>query len=180
MTKQTEIPPIIMPYYFGDQTQYYGPALLWFGKLQNITAPWCSPYPVQFFCTLKEHAKKIKHPMIDLILVVEQCLNLSYNISIKQKENIDLLDERILMTAGVGPGGQARYKTIQSEFQASTQVASKLLNDFEYMRIACCQFVWRSYEYYLELSNNVSEALMLLWSEEKVLNGKSNLLAECL
>ena len=51
-----------MPYHYGDQAQYYGPALLWFG---------------------------------------------------------------------VGPGGQSRYKTIQSEFQASTKIASKLLNNFE-------------------------------------------------
>jgi len=82
--------------------------------------------------------------------------------------------------AGVGPGGQAHYQEIREDLDAAVEIAFTLLDDPELLRVAGCQFIWRCYEYYLEMSNDLDAVLDALSRAERVEHGKSLLLAECL
>jgi len=93
---------------------------------------------------------------------------------------MEQLDSKITRLALVGPGGHAPYAGIRSSFSGAVPMALQLLEDPEHMRVACAQFVWRCYEYYLELSEDADAVLDEISGEEGTDAGSMTLLAEAL
>jgi hypothetical protein len=171
---------IVFPYYYGPKIFEYGAALLWFGQLDCVMMPWASSNPVIVFEQLAKRAKERELPLAELFHITgnwfkESCLA----IAAVSKE-LEQLDDSVTRLAGVGPGGQGHYLQIRQDLDAAVEIAFTLLDDLELLRIAGCQFIWRCYEYYLEMSNCQDAVLDALSREESVVQGKSRLLAECL
>lgn len=171
---------IVFPYYYGPKIREYGAALLWFGRLDCITMPWASPNPISVFEQVATRAQERQLPIAELFDITgnwfkESCLAIA-----AESKEVELLGGRVTRVAGVGPGGQVRYREIREDRDAAVEIAFTLLDDPELLRVAGCQFIWRCYEYYLEMSNSQDAVLDALLREETVEHGKSRLLAECL
>lgn len=171
---------IVFPYYYGPNIRPYGAALLWFGRLDCITMPWVSPNPVEVFEQVANRAHERQLPLAEMFELTggwfkQSCVGIAAQ-SMELKE----LDDKITRLAVLGNGGQVRYREIRDNLDTGLETAFTLLDDPQLLRIAGCQFIWRCYEYYLEMSNSQDAVLDALSHEETVQHGKSRLLAECL
>ena len=171
---------IVFPYYYGPKIREYGAALLWFSRLDCMTMPWGSLNPVSVFEEVATRAQERQLPLAELFDLTgnwfkESCLAIA-----AESKELEQLGDRVRRFAGVGPGGQAHYQEIREDLDAAVEIAFTLLDDPELLRVAGCQFIWRCYEYYLEMSNDLDAVLDALSRAERVEQGKSLLLAECL
>ena len=171
---------LVFPYYYGAGLHRYGPALLWFGKLDCILLPWASPRPVQVFRQLAERAHECGHPLTPLFELAYGHFAGSVAAAKSSADDLVGLGQKVTRIAGVGPGGQSRYESLREHPHELLDMAFVLLDEVPLLRIACCQFMWRCYEYFLELSESPDEVLAQLLREEQVEAGRSRILAECL
>jgi len=172
-------PAIVFPYYYGFKIRDYGAALLWFGHLDCITMPWCSPNPIKAFAQIAIRAEERQLPLVNLFKITGNAFE-SSSITIEaESNNLKEFGNRITRIAAVGAGGQDHYRKIREYLNTAIELAFTLLDDPELLRVAACQLIWRCYEYHLEMSNNDDVLDMLLY-EETIRQGKSQLLAECL
>lgn len=180
MTTEQRKLNLVFPYYYGAGLHQYGSALLWFGKLDCIMLPWASPRPVQVFQLLAKRAHECDHPLTELFELASGHFVGSLAATQSSADTFAGLGEKITRIAGVGPGGQSRYDSLREYPDDLVDVAFVLLDEVPLLRIACCQFMWRCYEYFLELSESADEVLNRLLRDEQVETGRSRLLAECL
>jgi len=142
--------------------------------------PWASPRPVQVFQLLAKRAHECDHPLTELFELASGHFVGSLAATQSSADTFAGLGEKITRIAGVGPGGQSRYDSLREYPDDLVDVAFVLLDEVPLLRIACCQFMWRCYEYFLELSESADEVLNRLLRDEQVETGRSRLLAECL
>ncbi len=171
---------ILFPYYYGPKIFDCGASLLWFGQLDCVILPWALEKPVIVFDQLERRAKERQLPLAELFYIVGICLTDSCLATTEVSKEINCLATKITQISCVGPGGQSRYSEIRENFNEATELAFSLLDDPEHFRIAGCQFIWRCYEYYSEMSECIDDVLDMLSHEESAKYGKSLLLAECL
>lgn len=168
---------LMFPEYHGESLRPLGPALLWFGQLICGTGPFVSPHPYEVLKLLQERARARDLPIARLFGFAIRELAISAQRAMAATAGMEPLDSRIARVAMVGPGGHAPYAGLRSALSVAVPEALYLLDDPEYMRVACAQFVWRCYEYYLELSEDADAVLDEL-SREAAANAGATLLGE--
>lgn len=171
---------LVFPQYYGPSIRALGPALLWFGRLHCVIAPWLSPLPQSVFQQVVKRAHEQQVPLAGLLDKAADSFNESCATVVEQSKDLQELDDRVTRLAAVGPGGQSRYREIRENLAPEVESAFGLLKDPGLMRVACCQLIWRASEYYLELSEEVDDVIDKLSQEDSIEHGRSRLLAECL
>lgn len=172
--------PFVFPYYFGPAVQPFGSALLWFGHLSCVMLPWISSDPTLSFSLIARRAVERNSPLAPLFLAASNNFLDSCHIVADHSDKLELLAKRIYRIAAIGPGGQARYLDLRTKFPHGISVISQMLSCSEHARIAYSQFIWRCYEYYLELSQNPDAVIDALELEGGPSHPESTLLLECL
>jgi hypothetical protein len=150
---------LVFPEYYGASMRPLGPALLWFGHLYCATGPFVSLRPHEVFMALGMRAHARGLPIARLFNATVQVLQQSTQSAIAATAGMEQLDSRITRLALVAPGGHSDYAGVRSDFSGAIPEALQLLNDPEYVRVACSQFVWRCYEYYLESAEDADAVL---------------------
>ena len=130
---------LVFPYYYGPKIRRCGASLLWFGRLDCVILPWASPAPLKVFEEVAARARERQLPIAELFDLTTNWFNESCVAVTAESIELEQLSDRITRIAGLGPGGQARFREIRESLHSAVEVAFTLLDDMELLRIAGCQ-----------------------------------------
>lgn len=175
----TPAPILAFPYYYGPNLRSFGSALLWFGRLDCIMLPWISKSPERVFESMTLRACERAHPLADLLCRVRNTFIQSLETAVGESQELGGLGDKVKRIIAVGPGGPDHYRSIEGN-RPAIDIAVGMLSRPALSRVACCQFIWRCYEYYSETGKSFDTVLEALLGKVKAPDGESRLLAECL
>lgn len=180
--------PLIFPHNVGPGIRYGSTALLYHGRLIVGLPGWVSMRPIKAFSHVCSVADAKGTGLLPLFRTTQHFLSLSITQGRSAIGDLEPLQPWVTRAMLVYPGNRAAYAAWDSLREQCLPLALWCLRDPVHMCTASREFVWRVWEYALELGGNPDEpdsvdaeaVIAALEDRARELGSPDLVLAECL
>lgn len=149
--------PLAFPYHLGPGTRGLTTVLLFKGKLLVDLPGFLHSGPTDAFNTLLDFASRQQSPLTPFLGEVAHFSNLSLEHGSRELKALEPLRSRILRINTVYPGTVSVYEDWEKFHEPCLYLAARALGNPLQRCVASLEFVWRAWEYGLEIGGDPEE-----------------------
>jgi hypothetical protein len=171
---------IVIPYHLGPSIRNFAIPLLYSGTLVGAWPAYFNPKVLEVFYGSGDWLAERKDPLLNTFELVRHHYELLQTQAIDEAKHLAPLGKRICKATLVYSGTPEWYAEQAPHREPVLKAAILAITaDPQLMNVAASEFVWRLFEAYLELGEDLDQACGLLYQRAVDLGGPLPLLAEC-